>query len=262
MAPQIGSWPGSIDTVYQHDAYTDYHEGVRTDERFLVRAYLGSFFGVNDLLSTTQIGPPFFEEIESDVRILSDPQNADLETTVYLRPFKDLLSSARVFASSSVDLISDATVVDAVDLPSSTTIQGLVTYPVINLNALGTGDPNEIFLSWLPNPLNVNHDAYIIERSPVGAGTWIQINTLPPESVYYIDATVVEGNKYDYRVVAFLTTDGITAFNAYANVNSVESTRNFATFSKRDSVTGQITNQSVASSGAYILTGNLGSIVL
>jgi FtsP/CotA-like multicopper oxidase with cupredoxin domain len=57
----------------------------------------------------------------------------------------------------------------------------------------------QVGLAWTDNA--TNETGYVVERSAT-AGAFVQIATLPADTVTYVDATVAASNTYSYRVIA------------------------------------------------------------
>lgn len=70
--------------------------------------------------------------------------------------------------------------------------------------------PYEITVSWVDN--SDDETAFVIERSPAGAGTWTVLDAaIAPNSTSYVDDSLMAGTSWDYRVKA-TNADGDSAY--------------------------------------------------
>ena len=126
--------------------------------------------------------------------------------------------------SISVNVLADATPGDPQDI-AATIQDGSITCspgaptPIStpaapkNLEVIVVQDGQLIQLSWQDNASN--EDAYIIQRSIVGAGgPWNAYITLPPNTTTFDDGALVPGFTYWYRIAA----ENSAGRSAYSNV--------------------------------------------
>lgn len=81
--------------------------------------------------------------------------------------------------------------------PASATIAGRPSTPR-DLTATAVS-PTQIDLSWSPAS---GATSYVIERSPSGSSSWVQIGTTGADVTTYSDTALTEGTSYSYRVRA------------------------------------------------------------
>ncbi|TFH36780.1 MAG: hypothetical protein E4G99_04135, partial [Anaerolineales bacterium] len=82
-----------------------------------------------------------------------------------------------------------------------------------DLNAISVSN-SEIDLSWTDN--SSDETAFRIERSPGGADTWAEIDTIGADSTAHGDSGLACNSAYDYRVRAYRSEEG--QYSGYSNV--------------------------------------------
>ncbi len=70
---------------------------------------------------------------------------------------------------------------------------------------------NQVKLTWNENSDNEN--GFIVERKEQDGNEWVAFDALDPNTTSFIDANVVTGNSYYYRVEAFLTGLDINSYS-------------------------------------------------
>ena len=79
-------------------------------------------------------------------------------------------------------------------------VQQTVPSPVTGLSAAVQGGVS-VRLTWVD--VSNNEQGFRVERRDAGTAAWATLDTLAEAATQYVDATVLAGRQYEYRVVAF-----------------------------------------------------------
>jgi hypothetical protein len=105
--------------------------------------------------------------------------------------------------SATVNVQFDPTVAGA-QTGTLTIVSTAAANPTVILSLAGTGvvsGPHEVDLSWVAPTSSADPVAgYGVYRSPTGAGTYQELNSLSSSQTTYVDTAVVSGQTYDYIV--------------------------------------------------------------
>jgi len=145
--------------------------------------------------STASTGPwEIINKVSSNVTYYSDLELQGGMTYYYrVRAF-----NAENFSNYSN--IASATTPDFPDAPSN-----------LSASLTSTGD---VFLDWIDN--SINEEGFLIERAINNPDGWVQIASLPADSLTYTDSGLLTGSVYYYRVFAYNS----SGYSTFSNVAS------------------------------------------